>query len=61
MLFDLERDPDELDDRADDPAYREDRLALTARMLSWRMEHDERVLTGMHLTRDGVFERREPR
>jgi len=46
---------------ADDPAYREDRLALTARMLSWRMEHDERVLTGMHLTRNGVFERRSVR
>jgi arylsulfatase A-like enzyme len=61
LLFDIERDPDELVDRAHDPAYREDRLALTARMLSWRMEHDERVLTGMHLTRDGVFERRRPR
>jgi len=61
LLFDLERDPDELVDRADDPAYREDRLALTARMLSWRMEHDERVLTGMHFTRNGVFERRRVR
>ena len=61
LLFDLERDPDELVDRAGDPDYRDARLDLGARLLSWRMEHADRVLTGMHLTRDGVFERRPSR
>ncbi|MFO1057998.1 MAG: alkaline phosphatase family protein [Dongiaceae bacterium] len=58
LLFDLERDPGELDDRADDPDYREVRLELASRMLSWRMQHADHALTGQHLGPGGVIERR---
>ncbi len=34
-LYDLDRDPWELEDRADDPAYREEKLRLRERLLAW--------------------------
>ena len=58
LLFDLETDPGEFRNLADDPAYRPQRLECASKLLSWRMEHAEHVLTGMHLTDSGVFERR---
>ena len=44
LLFDLERDPYETENRADDPDYREVVLDCAQRMLSWRMTHEDRVL-----------------
>ena len=61
LFFDLESDPHELTNLADDPAYAAAVLACTRRMLSWRMDHDERVLTAMHLSDTGVVQRRDPR
>jgi arylsulfatase A-like enzyme len=61
LLFDLERDPDELENRAEDPAYAAVALDCARRLLSWRMNHDERTLTGHLLTPEGVVERRAPR
>ena len=50
LLFDLEDDPDELVDRADDPAYAAVRLASAEALLAWRARHLERTLTGIQLT-----------
>jgi arylsulfatase A-like enzyme len=61
LFFDLERDPGELVNRANDPAYRDRVLEYTQKMLSWRMNHDEQTLTHMMLTEDGVVARRDSR
>ena len=44
-----------------DPGYRERVLEHAQKMLSWRMNHDERLLANMRLTPDGVVERRPRR
>ena len=61
LFFDLEDDPAELVDRAGDPAYRERTLEHAQKMLSWRMNHDERLLANVRLTPDGAIERRPRR
>lgn len=58
LLFDLENDPDEARDLAEDPAYAPQRMEMMGRLLSWRMANDERTLTGLKVTKDGVRERR---
>lgn len=54
LLFDLREDPDEFHNLADDPAYRDILLEETQKMLSWRIAHDERTLTNLRLTEQGV-------
>ena len=61
LLFDLEQDPGELINRAEEPAYRDIRLDCAGRMLSWRMAHAERVLANHFVTGKGVIERRPTR
>ena len=61
LLFDLQADPQETRNLADDPAHQPQLLDCASRMLSWRMTHAERVLANMFLTADGVVERRGPR
>ena len=61
LLFDLEEDPHELRNLADDPAHRPLVLEHAQRMLSWRMNHDDRVLANTMLTRDGVRVTTSPR
>ncbi len=61
LLFDLDKDPDELVDRAADPAYREALLACAGKMLSWRMIHADRTLTSRFVTPNGVIERKGSR
>jgi arylsulfatase A-like enzyme len=56
LFFDLEADPHQLVNRANDPAYAPLVLRYAQKMLSWRMQHDERTLTHMHINK-GVFER----
>jgi len=58
LFFDLERDPHEFDNRAEDPAYRELVLAYAQKLLSWRMQSEDRTLSHLHLGPGGVFERR---
>ncbi len=58
LLFDLEQDPHELDDRAADPAYASVLAACMGAMLSWRLKHAERTLAGTLLTAAGPIERR---
>jgi arylsulfatase A-like enzyme len=56
LFFDLGKDPDQLVNRAEDPDYASLVLRYAQKMLSWRMQHDERTLTHMHIGK-GVFER----
>lgn len=57
LFFDLEKDPCELRNLADDPSYARPRLEMMEKLLSWRMAHDERTLTGLKVTTKGVLER----
>lgn len=61
LLFDLEEDPAEFLNLADDPAYQGVMLEYAQKMLSWRMTHDERRLTNIKLTSSGPVERNGPR
>jgi arylsulfatase A-like enzyme len=61
LLFDLEQDPAELRNLADDPGYQGLTLEYAQKMLSWRMLHDERRLTNTVLTPAGPIERNGPR
>ena len=61
ILFDLERDPDQFTNVARDPDYAEVRADYAGRLLSWRMRHDERTLTGHYIDTDGLSIRRDPR
>jgi len=61
LFFDLEKDPGEQINRANDPAYQALVLEFTQKLLSWRMMHDEATLTHVTLTDDGPVERSAPR
>ncbi len=57
LLFDLKKDPEELQNLAEDPAYTAIALKYAQKMLSWRMVNDERTLTHMLVGPKGVVER----
>lgn len=61
LFFDLEHDAGQFHNRANDPGYTARVLDYAQKMLSWRMHHDEHVLTGMHIGASGVTARREAR
>jgi arylsulfatase A-like enzyme len=61
LLFDFAKDPAELRNVADDPAYAAVRGEMAERMLSWRMAHAERVLANTMLTKNGPVVRQPPR
>ena len=61
LFFDLEEDPAEFHNLADDPAYQGLTLEYAQKMLSWRMAHDERRLVNTVLTPSGPVERNGPR
>jgi len=61
LFFDLENDPHEFHDLASDPAHRGLVLEYAQKMLSWRMNHDERTLANTRLGPRGMVERRPPR
>ena len=61
LFFDLQEDPQEFRNLADDPAHQSLVLEFTREMLSWRMNYDERVLANTRLTQDGVVERKPRR
>lgn len=54
LFFDRLTDPHQLVDRAADPACAPAVLRAAQALLSWRMRHDERTLTHLTLTPDGV-------
>ena len=55
LLFDLRDDPDELRDLARDPAHAPTVMAYAQRMLSWRLAHADRTLTGIRLIDQGPY------
>lgn len=57
LFFDLADDPDELIDRAGDPACLPLVLAYAQKLLSWRMHHDDRTLSHFHLGPGGMISR----
>lgn len=61
LFFDLEADPGETRNLADDPTYAPLVLAYAQKLLSWRMNHDEATLTHLALTEDGLLARPAPR
>lgn len=61
ILFDLERDPEQFTNVARDPAYAAIVAEYAGKLLSWRMRHDERTLTGHYIDSDGLSIRRDPR
>ena len=61
LLFDVLEDPGEFKNLADDPGHQPALLECAQKMLSWRMNHDERVLANTLLTPAGVVERKLPR
>ena len=61
LFFDLEQDPHEFHNLVDQPQYQGLVLEYAQKMLSWRMNHDERVLANMRLTPEGVVEHKMPR
>ena len=58
LFYDLETDPDERINRAEDPAYASTVLRYAQRMLSIRMEHVDQTLTWMVVTPSGVLDGR---
>ena len=54
LLFDIENDPDELHNLAEDPSYLEVMLKYVKKLLSWRMENDERTLTHFLVGPEGI-------
>lgn len=54
LFFDLREDPHELCNLADDPGHRVQVLECTRKLLSWRMNYDDRVLANTRLTKVGI-------
>jgi arylsulfatase A-like enzyme len=54
VLFDLEQDPHESINRADDPAARDLLMEGLQRMMNWRLRHEDQALTG-YLARSGTL------
>ena len=62
IFFDLDDDPDQTVNRADDRACAPRVLEYAQRMLSWRARHQDRTLSGMKLhPQKGLVERHAPR
>ncbi|MFL2527147.1 MAG: sulfatase/phosphatase domain-containing protein, partial [Candidatus Azotimanducaceae bacterium] len=60
LFFDLKSDPGEFINQAKNPKYQNLVLEYAQKMLSWRMNHDERTLTHLVLTEEGVISRNRP-
>jgi arylsulfatase A-like enzyme len=57
LLFDLESDPAQLNNLAEDPTHAETIARYAQRALSHRMKHAERTLTHFRSTPQGLEER----
>ena len=55
LLFDLSADPDELNNIADDPRFRETRLAYAEKMLALRSAHLDQTLAATTVTPEGLI------
>ena len=57
LFFDLEKDPGQFNNVAEDPAYAARVLDYTQKMLNWRLHYAERTLTGYIATPGGLLDR----
>jgi arylsulfatase A-like enzyme len=57
LFFDLENDPHQLRNLAQDPAYASQMLDMAQKMLNWRLKHADRTLTGYAATPEGLLSR----
>lgn len=60
VLFDLQNDPQELVNRAQDPDYTALRLEGMDRLLSWRQRHEDRTLSGLRAVRGRLQNEDDP-
>lgn len=61
LFFDLENDPHEFVNLADDPGHHGRILEYAQKMLSWRLNHDDRTFANTRLGPGGVVEIYPPR
>jgi arylsulfatase A-like enzyme len=57
LFFDLTADPGQLHNLADNPVYASRMLAYAQKMLSWRLRHADRTLTGYSASPTGLVKR----
>ena len=57
LFFDLEADPGQFENVAADPAYAGRVLEYAQKMLSWRLHHADRTLTGWSASPQGLVDR----
>ena len=55
LFFDLRADPNQFHNLADDPARAGEMLPYAQKMLSWRMRHADRALTGYSSSPAGLL------
>jgi hypothetical protein len=58
LFFDLESDPGQFDNLAEEPAYAGRVLTYAQKMLSWRLRYTDRTLTGYSASPNGLVNRR---
>jgi arylsulfatase A-like enzyme len=61
LFFDLKRDPGEFKNRIEDPDYRELVLKYSGKMISWMMNHRDRVLANMNIAHGKLIHWHGPR
>ena len=61
LLFDLEKDPNELNNCANDPDHISVVMKYSQMLLSWRMQHDDRTLSNTSIGPEGPLEKKDPR
>ena len=54
LLFDLENDPQEMKNLAEDKKYYEIKNTLLSELLSHRLRHQDRQLSSLQVSKDGV-------
>ena len=57
LFFDLRADPQQLHNRAEDPAFAGLVLAYARKMLDWRLQYADRTITGYMGTSNGLWVR----
>jgi hypothetical protein len=58
LFFDLEADPGQFRNLAQEPAYASRVLTYAQKMLSWRLRYTDRTLTGYSASPEGLIDRR---
>jgi arylsulfatase A-like enzyme len=61
LLFDLQRDPGEFANLAQDPGHAPVAMKYAQELLSWRLAHEDQTLTHKMATARGMIERTAPR